>query len=96
MHRKLGILAAAVPLLVLATVATAQEPVQLSESQMDDVTAGGSAFADALAQVVGAVAFSQTAALADVRVIDSFSSEVTTIRLVQSQAQAQSLSDTSP
>jgi hypothetical protein len=60
---------------------------------MDGVTASGSAFALAFADAIGgSVAFTQTAALAQVAVVSSFSSEVTTINLVRSDAQASSLS----
>lgn len=84
----------AIPLMVVANLALAAEPVQLTDQQMDDVTAAGDAFADAVAQAVGSgIAFTETAALAQVAVVSSFSSQATTINLVRSDAQAFSRSD---
>lgn len=94
MRTKLGICLAAVPLLALAQAASAEETMELSLAQMDAVTAGGSAFADAIAQTIGNVAFSDTAAFAGVMVVETFRSEVTTIHNVRSDSIAQSLSAT--
>jgi hypothetical protein len=93
MKRTIKAALGAAPFLILANVASAGEPVQLSDQQMDGVTAAGSAMTQALADAVGgSLAFTQTAALAAVQVVDSESSQVTTINLVQSGAQASSLS----
>lgn len=61
----------AAPLLALSSMAFAAEPVQLSASQMDGVTAGVyGAGAIATASAVGLLsAFTQTGTLADSRVI---------------------------
>lgn len=83
----------AIPLMVVANLALAGEPVQLTDQQMDGVTASGAAAAFAAAAAIGgSVAFTQTAALAQVAVVSSVSSQVTTINLVRSDAQAASLS----
>jgi hypothetical protein len=83
----------ALPLMVVANLALAAEPVQLTDRQMDDVTAAGSAFAFAGAQAIGGgLAFTETAALAVVQVVDTVSSQVTTINYVRSDSQAASLS----
>jgi hypothetical protein len=83
----------AVPLMVVANLALAGEPVQLSDQQMDDVTAAGSAVALAFADAIGGgFAFTETDALAVVQVVSSASGQVTTINLVLSQAAASSLS----
>jgi hypothetical protein len=85
---------AALPFVILANIASAGERVQLSDQQMDGVTAAGSAFADALADAIGAgIAFTETDALAAVEVVDTASSQATTISLVGSLAQASSLSE---
>ena len=84
----------ALPFVVLANIAPAEERVQLSDQQMDGVTAAGSAFADALADSIGAgIAFTETDALASVEVVDTASSQATTISLVESLSQAASLSE---
>ena len=82
----------AIPLMVVANLALAGEPVQLTDQQMDGVTASGSAFALAFADAIGSVAFTQTAALAAVQVVSSASGQVTTINLVRSDSRASSLS----
>ena len=82
----------AIPLMVVANLALAAEPVQLTDQQMDGVTASGSANASALAAAVGNPAATATAALARVAVVSSFASEVTRINLVQSDSLAQSAS----
>jgi hypothetical protein len=93
MKRTIKAALGAAPFLILANVASAGEPVQLSDQQMDGVTAAGSAMAQALADAIGgSLAFTETAALAAVEVVDSESSQATTINLVQSGAQASSLS----
>jgi hypothetical protein len=79
--------------MVVANLALAGEPLQLSDQQMDGVTAAGSAQALALAEAIGGgLAFTQTAVLAAVQVVSSASGQVTTINLVRSDAQAASLS----
>jgi hypothetical protein len=83
----------ALPLMVVANLALAGEPVQLSDQQMDDVTAAGSAFALAGAAAIGGgLAFTATSALAVVQVVSTVSSQVTTINYVRSDSQASSLS----
>jgi hypothetical protein len=82
----------ALPLMVVANLALAGEPVQLSDQQMDGVTASGSAFALAFADAIGNVAFTQTSALAVVQVVSSAAGQVTTINLVRSDSEASSLS----
>jgi hypothetical protein len=82
----------ALPLMVVANLALAGEPMQLSDQQMDGVTAAGSAAATALAAAIGSVAFTETLALAQVQVVSSASGQVTTINLVRSDAVAASTS----
>lgn len=83
----------ALPLMVVANLALAGEPMQLSDQQMDGVTAAGSANALATAAAIGGgLAFTQTAALAAVQVVSTATGQVTTINLVRSDAQAASLS----
>ena len=85
---------AALPFVILANIASAGERVQLSDQQMDGVTAAGSAFADALADAMGgSIAFTQTEAISAVEVVDTATSQATTISLVESMAQAASLSE---
>lgn len=70
----------AVPFVLAAGLASAQEPMSLSENQMDAVTAGAEAYAFANATALGrniAIAFTQTQAEA-VR-IGSIVSQLTTI-----------------
>ena len=84
----------ALPFVVFASFASAGEPVQLSDQQMEGVTAAGSAFADALADAMGgSIAFTQTNALSTVEVVKTSISQATTISLVGSLAQAASLSE---
>jgi hypothetical protein len=83
---------AIVPALALSSVAFAAEPVQLDATQMDEVAAGGIAFADAIAAAIGRVTATSTSALADTRVVATFTSEVTTIRNVASTSAAASAS----
>jgi hypothetical protein len=83
---------AAVPFLVMANLALAAEPVQLTDQQLDGVTASGAATASALAMAIGNPVATATAVLADVRVVSSFSAEVTTINAVLSTSTAQSAS----
>ena len=83
----------ALPLMVVANLALAGEPVQLSDQQMDDVTAAGSAFALAGAAAFGGgVAFTATSALGVVQVVSTATGQLTTINLVRSDSQASSLS----
>jgi hypothetical protein len=92
MKRTIRAALGAVPLLVLANVVTATEPVQLTDQQMDGVTAAGSAFADADAFAIGSVAFTATKALGKVEVVDSVESQATTINYVKSLSAAASIS----
>jgi hypothetical protein len=93
MKRTIKAALGAVPLLVLANVVSATEPVQLTDQQMDGVTAAGSAFAEAFADAIGSVAFTATSALAVVEVVDSVTSQATTINYVESLSEAASLSE---
>ena len=81
------IAAIALPLTVAGAV-FAGEPIALTETQMDGVSAGGAALAQATAAGFGGTVLVQTATLADVRVLESFSSELTSINLLQSTAAA--------
>ncbi len=82
--------AAAVTLpLITAGYAAAGEPMRLSDDQMDGVSAGAAALAAAAAAGIGNVVLTKAATLADVRVVDSYSSELTTINLHKSTAAAQ-------
>ncbi len=56
MTNKLFSLVAGAALLALAGTAHAGQPVQLSQDQMDRVTAGGAALADAAALALGEIA----------------------------------------
>jgi len=56
MTNKLFSLVAGVALLALAGTAHAGQPLQLSEHQMDRVTAGGAALADSAALALGEIA----------------------------------------
>jgi hypothetical protein len=92
MKRTIKAALGAVPLLVLANVVSATEPVQLTDQQMDGVTAAGSAFADADAAAIGSVALTKTAAAALVEVLDTEEFQATTINYVGSLSEAASLS----
>lgn len=74
--------------LITAGYAAAGEPMRLSDDQMDGVNAGAAALAAAAAAGIGNVVLTTAATLADVRVVDSYSSELTTINLHQSTAHA--------
>lgn len=95
MKRTIKAALGAAPLLVLAHMASAGEPVQLSEQQMDEVTAAGSAIGVATAAAIGGFAFTQTFAFAEVAVVSVAAFEATTIANVRSTSAAESLSDTS-
>lgn len=70
----------AAPLFALSTMAFASEPVQLSAAQMDNVTAGGIAYANALAGALGpSFAATVTFASASTSVLVSKTFETTTI-----------------
>lgn len=85
MKRLISAAALALPLLT-AGIATAGEPMKLTEGQMDGVTAGGSALALASAAGVGSVVYTGAETLAGVAVLHSISSEATTISLVGSKS----------
>jgi hypothetical protein len=91
MKKLLGALAA-LPLLTGAGLAWAGQPVQLTDKQMDRVTAGFTVNADAMAQSLGAVVLSQTATLTTINVAATGGSDETTIRLYAGQALSQSAS----
>jgi hypothetical protein len=76
----------------MSSLVFAAEPMELSNAQMDGVTAGGIAFSDAIATAIGRTAATLTgaSALAAVQVTISF--ELTTIRGVGTQSLAASSS----
>jgi hypothetical protein len=82
--------AAAAFTLPLVTVgyAAAGEPMRLTEGQMDGISAGASALAEAAGAGVGDVVLVELGTLADVQVIDTAEFEETTINLHQSTAAA--------
>jgi hypothetical protein len=83
------IAAAALVLPILsAGFAAAEEPKLLTDAQMDGVTAGGSAYSFASSDADGHHVFTNAYTGALVEVVDHFSSEVTSINLVYSDAYA--------
>jgi hypothetical protein len=96
MKRKMEAILMAVPLLVLASAAaSAEEPLQLNGRQMDEVTAAGSAMANALSQAAGLFALTETASSVGVEVLGTADFQATSIQLIGSRSVAQSLADTS-
>jgi len=89
MNKKLVSTLVAAPLLALSTLASA-EPVQLGEAQMDAVTAGGLAGADAVALAIGSAVATYTYAMSMAEVLETAKFEVTTIKLVGTTSIAQS------
>jgi hypothetical protein len=94
MKRKMEAILAAVPLLVLASGASAGEPLQLSDRQMDGVTAAGSAMAQALSEASGLFALTETGSYGVVEVLDTEDFQATSIHYVGSLSEAASLADT--
>lgn len=81
-----------VPLVAMSSLVFAAEPVQLSDAQMDGVTAGGIADALALATALGNTVATYTAATAQTAVMFTYHAEVTTINGVGSLSTALSAS----
>ncbi|MBA3324757.1 MAG: hypothetical protein H0T41_05650 [Rhodobacteraceae bacterium] len=86
--KKLFVAAVSTLPLVAAGFVSASEPMRLTESQMDGISAGGSASATANGSGLGAVVLVQLATAADVRVIESVQIEATRINRLQSSAAA--------
>lgn len=70
----------------LAGVASAAQPVQLSDAQMDRVTAGFAAAADASSFSLGRIVYAATATNADVRPIATLSGYEASLTLYASNA----------
>jgi hypothetical protein len=80
MKKTLRAVAFAVPFVLAGGLASAAEPMQLSDNQMDDVTAGASAVAIAAAAAVGVnTAFAQTATVSEAEALGSVKVQLTTI-----------------
>jgi uncharacterized protein with beta-barrel porin domain len=77
--KKLVTTLVAVPLVAMSSLVFAAEPVQLSDAQMDGVTAGGFADAGALALAIGNTVATYTQASALAAVLVSVQFEATTI-----------------
>lgn len=95
MKTKLVSALVAVPLLVASGFASADEPLTLTENQMDTVTASGTAVATAIANAFGGgTASAATAVSAIVQTVQTLSVQTTTINndLSQSVAAAASSS----
>lgn len=80
------------PLLALSSMAFAAQPMQLSASEMDGVTAAGISGGLALADAMGAYAATATEAFGSAAVLASHTFEVTTIRAVMTLSGASSAS----
>ncbi|HMA55875.1 MAG TPA: hypothetical protein VKP52_03975 [Pseudolabrys sp.] len=81
-----------VPLVAMSSLVFAAEPVQLSDAQMDGVTAGGFADAGSLALAIGNTVATYTAASAVAAVLMTVHFEATTISGVGAQSLAASAS----
>lgn len=84
--KKLVTTLVAVPLVAMSSLVFAAEPVQLSDAQMDGVTAGGFADAGAIAMALGNTVATLTTASALASVLVSIQFEATTISGVGTQA----------
>lgn len=73
---------------VTAGYAAADEPMRLTDGQMDGISAGASAAAAAAGAGVGDLVLVELGTLADVQIIDTEEFEETTINLHQSMAGA--------
>lgn len=76
----------AVPLLAMSGLVFAAEPMQLSDAQMDGVTAAGIADAQAFALAIGHTTATLTSASAVAQVLATVRFELTVIRNVGSEA----------
>jgi len=93
MKTKLVSTLVAAPLFAISVIATAGEPLQLTEAQMDAVTAAGSATSLAGALAVGGnLALTETATFAKVKSVDSYKLQVGIIHNVASTAASASAS----
>jgi len=90
--KKLVTTLVAVPLVAMSSLVFAAEPMQLSDAQMDGVTAGGFADAGALALAIGNTVATLTTASALANVLVSVHFEATTISGVGTQSIATSAS----
>jgi len=81
-----------VPLVAMSSLVFAAEPVQLSDAQMDGVTAGGFADAGSLALAIGHTVATFTSAQAAAQVLVSVHFEATTISGVGTTSLAASAS----
>ena len=81
-----------VPLVAMSSLVFAAEPMQLSDAQMDGVTAGGFADALATAMALGHNVATMAAATAQTAVLVTLHSEITTINGVGSLSTALSTS----
>jgi hypothetical protein len=90
--KKLATTLVAAPLVAMSGLVFAAEPVQLSDAQMDGVTAGGFATATSLALAVGNAAATQTSASALAQVMVSINFELTQINGIGTQSLATSSS----
>lgn len=90
--KKLVTTLVAVPLVAMSSLVFAAEPMQLSDAQMDGVTAGGFADAGALATAIGNVVATQTTASALASVLVHVHFELTTISGVGTASLATSAS----
>jgi O-antigen ligase len=82
MKKTLRAVAFAVPFVLAGGLASAAEPMQLSDNQMDGVTAGAIAVAEALASALGVnTAFTETITASNAAALGSVTIELTTITL---------------
>lgn len=80
MKKTLRAVAFAVPFVLAGGLASAAEPMQLSDNQMDGVTAGADAIAVALAAAVGVnTAIAHTATTSEAAALGSVTVQLTTI-----------------
>jgi hypothetical protein len=90
--KKLATTLVAVPLVAMSSLVFAAEPVQLSDAQMDGVTAGGFATATSLATAIGNSVATLTTASALANVLVTVHFEATTISGVGTASLATSAS----
>ncbi|MDH3280241.1 MAG: hypothetical protein OEQ18_03820 [Gammaproteobacteria bacterium] len=93
MKTKLVSTLVAAPLLAMSVIAAAGEPLQLSETQMDAITAAGSATSEAEALALGRkIALTETATFAKVKSVGAYKLQVGVIHNVASTALSASAS----
>jgi O-antigen ligase len=96
MKKTLRAVAFAVPFVLAGGLASAAEPMQLSDNEMDGVTAGAIAVAEALATAMGVnTAFTETITSSNAAALGSVTIELTTITLtgVESAASSAAFAD---